>query len=93
MARAAKQDTDSRTERDTGSKGVLFCPDCSHQSQYDGDWLVVRSGQRSRYLCPDCRTEITSRPSLQNAHSRFDTYDPWQMWGTSVRLMQKMFWM
>lgn len=93
MGKTVGQDADSRTERDARSKGALFCPNCSHQSQYDGDWIVARSGQSSRYRCPDCLTEITSRPSLGESRSPFDNYDLWQMWGTNVRLVQKLMWM
>jgi predicted RNA-binding Zn-ribbon protein involved in translation (DUF1610 family) len=92
MARTAKQATASQSEQDARSKGVLFCPNCSHQSQYDGDWTVVKSGQTSHYRCPDCRTEITSRSRVKQSCSPFDNYDPWQMWETNTRLLQKIFW-
>ncbi|MFB6301813.1 MAG: hypothetical protein ABEH78_02960 [Haloferacaceae archaeon] len=52
----------SYTPPPTWSKATLFCPDCSHRSRYDGDWTVVDAGDERRYLCPDCRTEITVRP-------------------------------
>lgn len=44
MVSIAKPETDSRIERDASSKGALFCPNCGHQSQYDGDWNVVKNG-------------------------------------------------
>ena len=46
------------------TKGMLFCPDCEHRSRFDGDWTVVETGHDSRYLCPDCGTEITVRPTF-----------------------------
>jgi DNA-directed RNA polymerase subunit RPC12/RpoP len=93
MGSVTKQAIDSRSERDTRSKGALFCPNCSHQSQYDGDWIVVKSGQSSRYRCPDCRTEIMSRQSFEEPRSLLYPYTPWKMWGTNIRLLQKLFWM
>lgn len=43
------------------AKTTLFCPDCDHQSQVDGDWHVVETTCAVRYLCPDCETETTVR--------------------------------
>jgi hypothetical protein len=92
MVSARGQATDSQIERDTCPKGALFCPNCSHRSPYDGDWTVIKSGRSSRYLCPDCRTEVTTRAALGKSRSPFDSYDPWQMWGTNLRLLRKVFW-
>ena len=61
MESNTKRATAPQPERETPSKALLFCPECGHRSRYDGDWNVVRSAHGSRYLCPDCRTEITSR--------------------------------
>jgi len=63
---------------DSARKTTLFCPDCGHQSGYDGDWQQVVRGQTVQYNCPDCRTEITTRPrSVANTppHAAF-----WQTW-------------
>ncbi len=92
MASMPKQATTPRLEGDVPSKGTLFCPNCSHQSQYDGDWTVVTSGQGSRSLCPDCGTEITSRSSPETGRSLFYNHVLWQMWGTNIQLLQKLFW-
>ncbi|MBX0304974.1 phage terminase large subunit family protein [Haloarcula salinisoli] len=48
---------------DSPPKATLFCPECSHSSRYDGDWTRARSGQTVHYSCPDCHTEITTRPA------------------------------
>ena len=87
-----KQVTESRAEQDFSPKVMLFCPNCSHQSSYDGDWNVVKTSQGSRSLCPDCRTEITSRPTLEKSRSPSNHNVLWQMWGSNVRLLQKIFW-
>ena len=52
-------------------KDRLFCPDssCSHQSPASGDWVLVihefDDESWLAYLCPECQTEITRRPSLR----------------------------
>ena len=51
-------------ERDVPPKRTLFCPDCDHRSRSDGDWRVVESVRRTRYLCPDCGAELTVRPEF-----------------------------
>lgn len=92
MDSITRQGTDTQVEQDIAPKGALFCPNCSHQSQYNGDWDVIKRSHGSRYLCPDCRTEITCRPAPETPRSPFYTYDPWQTWRTNIRLMQKVFW-
>lgn len=88
----ANRTIDSQTEREIPAKGTLFCPNCSYQSQYDGDWNVVESRQGSRFLCPDCRTEITARSPPESPSSpSFAPVLP-KMWGTNIRLLQKVFW-
>lgn len=46
------------------AKATLFCPECSHRSRYDGDWLVTETDDGRRYRCPDCRTTVTVRPAF-----------------------------
>lgn len=41
------------------AKSTLFCPDCGHRSRVDGDWTVVETGRRVRYVCPECGRGIT----------------------------------
>jgi hypothetical protein len=78
--------TDSRTEYDTPPKATLFCPDCGHQSRYDGDWMVVECRGGTHYRCPDCHAQITTRPGHTTGESpRFlDTY--WQAWDHGIRV-------
>jgi hypothetical protein len=92
MTDSTEQVTEPQIEQDTASKGMLFCPNCGHQSQYDGDWHVVKSGQGSRYRCPDCRTAIMSRPSQETPPPSFYNSDSWQMWRATIRLQQKILW-
>ncbi len=44
------------------SKTVLYCFECGHESQIDGDWTVRQRCDREIYTCPDCETTIASRP-------------------------------
>lgn len=80
--------TDSRTEHDVPAKVTLFCPDCGHRSRYDGDWVTVERRGSIHYRCPECHTQITTRPrhtdsSLPRSQF-FDTY--WQAWNHGVRV-------
>ncbi|WP_254839524.1 zinc ribbon domain-containing protein [Natronomonas marina] len=50
---------------DVPPKSTLFCPNCGHRSRPDGDWQVVETGHRTRYLCPDCRAEVAVRPAAR----------------------------
>lgn len=78
--------TDTPTA-DSAPKSTLFCPECGHHSRYDGDWTRARSGQTIHYLCPDCQTEITTRPA-----SAEPTVTPvtefWTRWTDTVRTWQ-----
>jgi uncharacterized protein YlaI len=78
--------TDSRTERDVPPKATLFCPDCSHQSRYDGDWVVVERRGGTYYRCPDCHTQITTRTSNgdRGAPRLLDSY--WHAWDHGIRV-------
>ena len=78
--------TDSRTEHDVPAKATLFCPDCGHQSRYDGDWAVVERRDSTHYRCPDCHTQVTTRPRHTGSGSPrfFDTY--WQAWNRGIRV-------
>lgn len=42
-------------------KATLFCPDCGHGSDIDGDWLVSETGGGRSYACPKCGRTVTSR--------------------------------
>lgn len=72
---------------DSVPKTTLFCPECDHSSRYDGDWTRAKSGETVHYLCPDCHTEVTTRPA------RTDSRTPsagrlWRRWTENVRALQ-----
>ena len=71
---------------DTPSKGTLFCPACGHSSRYDGDWTRARSGRTVHYLCPDCHTEITSRPESTEPSP---VTELWTHWAGTVQTLQR----
>jgi transcription elongation factor Elf1 len=51
----------SRTE--PRSKTTLFCPECGHESDVAGDW-IVRDGDAAggrTHTCPECGTAIEGR--------------------------------
>ncbi|MDS0222505.1 hypothetical protein NDI54_14265 [Haloarcula sp. S1AR25-5A] len=78
--------TDSRTKRDVPPKATLFCPDCGHQSRYDGDWIVVETHRGTHYRCPDCHTELTSRARHAAGRSPRFLDDCWQAWDHGIRV-------
>lgn len=50
-------------------KGVLFCPDCGHESPPDGDWRVQAHPDGDALTCPVCRVTVTVRPaSAERSH-------------------------
>jgi|AntDeeMetageno50_2_1112565.scaffolds.fasta_scaffold38784_1 hypothetical protein len=49
---------------DQPPKSTLFCPCCDHQSDVDGDWVLVDAVGRTRYVCPACENAITVRPEF-----------------------------
>ncbi|WP_415379855.1 phage terminase large subunit family protein [Halosimplex sp. TS25] len=60
--------TPSTPGRDSRRKATLFCPECGHESEPTGDWVVRESEEPSddhasgaAYECPDCDTVITTR--------------------------------
>jgi len=78
--------TDTLTA-DSTSKSTLFCPKCGHRSRCDGDWTRARSGRTVHYLCPDCHTEITSRPASAEPTATPVT-EFWTRWTDTVRTWQ-----
>ena len=78
--------TDTPTA-DSAPKATLFCPECGHSSRYDGDWTRARSGRTVHYLCPDCHTEITSRPASTEPTATAVT-ELWTRWTDTVRTWQ-----
>ena len=77
-------------------KSTLFCPDCGHQSRYDGDWSLVETACETRYLCPDCDRVITIRPRFDNGDSVPEPGEfwrcVWETYGENVRAWQT-FWL
>lgn len=64
--------TASPTPSPSPSKATLFCPDCDHRSRFDGDWDVVETDRRRRYLCPECGVAVTDRPASAAVEPRGD---------------------
>ncbi|WP_339103542.1 hypothetical protein [Haloterrigena salinisoli] len=51
------------TSRPPDSKALLFCFECGHESEVDGDWILEHRDDREHYRCPECGTTITARPT------------------------------
>lgn len=80
--------TEDTTTTDSLTKATLFCPECGHESRYDGDWLRVERSERVHYLCPDCETEITVRSAEATEDAAAGV---WQVWANSFpRVTQRM---
>lgn len=48
-------------DEDPPKKGVLFCPECGHESPITGDWIVHEQPDRDVYECPICSATILRR--------------------------------
>ncbi|MFC6752739.1 hypothetical protein [Halorubrum tibetense] len=46
------------------SKTTLFCPECGHESDADGDWLVEEEPNGETHVCPVCGATIEVRTRL-----------------------------
>jgi uncharacterized protein YlaI len=46
----------------TPDKSTLFCPVCERQNRVDEGWRRVKTNSKTHYYCPDCNTELTTRP-------------------------------
>ena len=75
-------------------KATLFCPDCSYQSRFDGEWREIETVSTIRVRCPECGAEIACRPCRDST----DIWNPaplyesvWETWETSVRLWQDVW--
>ncbi|TMT87258.1 hypothetical protein E2L06_11955 [Haloterrigena sp. H1] len=52
-------------------KATLFCWECEHSSPVDGDWQLQPRKRSLAYVCPECKTTITTRPrSTEPTQSR-----------------------
>ncbi len=43
------------------SKMTLFCHECGHESDADGDWLAEEEPNRETHVCPVCGATIEVR--------------------------------
>lgn len=48
-------------ERLPAEKATLYCPECSHESLINGDWIIHVHSESLTYECPDCETTIDTR--------------------------------
>jgi len=90
--------TSSREKRDVPPKATLFCPACGHRSRFDGDWYVEERARDTRYLCPDCDTEVLTRTTYPTPTDRGSARSPdafwartWRRWAANLRTWQG-FW-
>jgi predicted RNA-binding Zn-ribbon protein involved in translation (DUF1610 family) len=51
----------SAPERQPPDKATLYCPECSHESRINGDWIIHVLDESLIYECPNCETVIDSR--------------------------------
>ena len=51
----------STSERQPPDKATLYCPECSHESHINGDWLIHVLAESLIYECPNCGAVIDSR--------------------------------
>lgn len=51
----------------TRRKAVLTCPQCSHASPYDGDWVRRHTPDGTEIRCPDCYELLTLRNPFENS--------------------------
>lgn len=77
---------DDGTGRDVPPKATLFCPECGHRSRVDGDWNAVETVRALHLVCPDCRTEVATRPSdAGSPRSRSRSIAPREAWRVGLR--------
>ncbi|MDJ1430801.1 hypothetical protein [Halostagnicola sp. A-GB9-2] len=53
---------------DPPKKGILFCPECGHESAITGDWIVHEKPARDVYECPVCSMTILNRRRFVPVH-------------------------
>ena len=74
------------TTDDTLQKSTLFCPECDHRSEADGDWLRIEERGTVRYCCPECHTEITVRSA--DCADGEGAVSVWRSWADSLQSWQ-----
>ncbi|WP_302081881.1 hypothetical protein [Salinibaculum rarum] len=72
-------------------KSALFCPNCTHRSRYDGDWVCAETAGTRHYDCPECGTEIAARPVGPGTDTTHPTATFWQTWEESLNAWRE-FW-
>ena len=65
-------------------KATLFCWECDHSSPIDGDWQRRSRTQYVAYVCPDCETTLTKRPTTEPSSDRA-TATPFTAWRQVLR--------
>ena len=55
----------STSERQPPDKATLYCPECSHESRINGDWVIHVLADSLTYECPSCGAVIDSRLQQQ----------------------------
>lgn len=53
--------SNNHTERQLPHKATLYCPNCTHESRINGDWIIHVHPTHLDYECPECGTTIESR--------------------------------
>lgn len=61
-------------------KAVFFCPECSHESPVDGDWIVQEQDAARTYTCPECETVIDTRPIEDDGWSQLRVGAEFSLW-------------
>ena len=64
---AGSAERDAPAARTVPRKGVLFCPECGHESEPEGDWLRDESVDGTRYACPTCGAVVLTQPAFPEA--------------------------
>ena len=49
------------SERQPSHKATLYCPNCTHESRINGDWIIHVLSTHLDYECPECGKTIESR--------------------------------
>lgn len=53
--------SNNRAERQQPDKTTLYCPECTHESHVNGDWIIHVHTNHLDYECPECGNTIQSR--------------------------------
>lgn len=53
--------SNNHPERQLPHKATLYCPNCTHESRINGDWIIHVHSTHLDYECPECGHTIESR--------------------------------